>query len=147
MAPDTERLTLAQVIVLVDDVEGWMTAGQAATLYDAARRCPSNGQIVEIGSFHGRSTIVLACAADPTVDIAAIDPHSGNDRGPQEIDGFSRTTFGVSISKLTPGSKLPPEIVSVNCEPCMAADGEAFAMFGLGQLATSDEKPDSPARL
>ena len=38
--------------------------------------------MVEIGSFRGRSTIVLARAADAVV---AIDPHAGSDRGPQEI--------------------------------------------------------------
>ena len=47
-------------------------------------------QIVEIGSFRGRSTIVLAGAApDDGVKVVAIDPHAGNDRGPQEIDGFA----------------------------------------------------------
>ena len=30
--------------------------------------------------------IVLAFAARPGVELAAIDPHGGNDRGPQEID-------------------------------------------------------------
>ena len=44
---------------------------------------------MEIGSFRGRSTIVLASAAAPSVDVVAIDPHAGNDRGPQEIDGFA----------------------------------------------------------
>jgi predicted O-methyltransferase YrrM len=73
---------------IVSDVQGWMTAGQAATLYDSAVRCGEGGTIVEIGSFQGRSTIVLALAADPTVNVIAIDPHAGNDRGPQEIDGF-----------------------------------------------------------
>ena len=38
--------------------------------------------MVEIGSFRGRSTIVLASAAPAVV---AIDPHAGSDRGPQEI--------------------------------------------------------------
>ncbi len=73
---------------LVADVEGWMSPGQGATLFDAATNCPADGLIVEIGSFRGRSTIVLATAADPSVRIIAIDPHAGNDRGPQEIDGF-----------------------------------------------------------
>lgn len=80
---------LADVMARVADVEGWMTPGQAATLYDAALNCPAGGRIVEIGSFQGRSTIVLASAADPSVDIIAIDPHAGNDRGPQEIDGYA----------------------------------------------------------
>lgn len=79
---------LSATMLLVADVEGWMSPGQGSTLYDAALRCPANGTIVEIGSFHGRSTIVLASAADPSVGVYAIDPHAGNDRGPQEIDGF-----------------------------------------------------------
>lgn len=43
---------------------------------------------MEIGSFHGRSLIMLASAAAAGVEIVAIDPHGGNDRGPQELDGF-----------------------------------------------------------
>ena len=80
---------LDETLALVDDVDGWMTAGQGAALFEAATDCPANGQIVEIGSFRGRSTIVLATAADPSVHLVAIDPHAGNDRGPEEIDGFA----------------------------------------------------------
>jgi predicted O-methyltransferase YrrM len=76
-------------MALVADVDGWMSPGQASTLFDAARRCPPEGTIVEIGSFRGRSTIVLASAAAPGVRVVAIDPHAGNDRGPQEITGFT----------------------------------------------------------
>lgn len=65
-----------------------MTTGQAAALYDAAATCPAPGTIAEIGSYRGRSTIVLASAAPPGVEIIAIDPHAGNDRGPQELEGF-----------------------------------------------------------
>jgi hypothetical protein len=83
-----ERPDLGATMDLVADVEGWMSPGQGATLFDASMNCPADGLIVEIGSFRGRSTIVLAIAADPSVRIIAIDPHAGNDRGPQEIDGF-----------------------------------------------------------
>lgn len=72
----------------VADVEGWMTDGQARLLWDSARRVPTGGRIVEIGSFRGRSMVVLARAAEPTVELVAIDPHAGNDRGPQEIEGY-----------------------------------------------------------
>ncbi len=72
----------------VADVDGWMTEGQARALFDAAAACPAGGRIVEIGSFQGRSTIVLALGAPSGVEIVAIDPHAGNDRGPQEITGF-----------------------------------------------------------
>lgn len=73
----------------VAEVDGWMTEGQARALYDAAASCPAGGTIVEIGSFQGRSTIVLASAAPADVTVTAIDPHAGNDRGPQEIDGYA----------------------------------------------------------
>jgi Methyltransferase domain len=66
----------------MDDVEGWLTAAQAARLAAAAARPRPDGAVVEIGSFRGRSTIVLARAAGAVV---AIDPHAGGDRGPQEI--------------------------------------------------------------
>jgi predicted O-methyltransferase YrrM len=69
-------------------VEGWMTRAQGETLYAAAERCRPGGRIVEIGSFQGRSTIVLASAAPDGAVVYAIDPHAGNDRGPQEIAGY-----------------------------------------------------------
>lgn len=71
------------------DVEGWLTHAQAEMLADAAGAVPAGGQIVEIGSYRGRSTIVLATAASTGVAIVAIDPHAGNDRGPGELDGYT----------------------------------------------------------
>jgi predicted O-methyltransferase YrrM len=81
-------MTFERAWEAVGSVEGWMTEGQGRALYEAAARCPSPGRIVEIGSFQGRSTIVLALGAAEGVEVVAIDPHAGNDRGPQEIDGF-----------------------------------------------------------
>lgn len=69
----------------IADIDGWLSDGQARHLWESARRIPSGGRIVEIGSFRGRSTIVLARAAAEDVEIVAIDPHGGGDRGPQEI--------------------------------------------------------------
>jgi predicted O-methyltransferase YrrM len=79
---------VGEVLAAARDVDGWMTDGQGRRLYEAAARCPTGGRIVEIGSFRGRSTIVLALAAGPDVEVVAIDPHAGNDRGPQELSGF-----------------------------------------------------------
>ena len=72
-------------------VEGWLTDDQARVLGDAAATVTSPGRIVEIGSFRGRSTIVLAKAAPEGVEVIAIDPHAGTDRGPQEIETTSAT--------------------------------------------------------
>jgi predicted O-methyltransferase YrrM len=63
-----------------------LTDDQARVLWDAAGAVRAPGRIVEIGSFRGRSMIVLASAAQPGVELVAIDPHRGSDRGPQEID-------------------------------------------------------------
>lgn len=84
----SERRTLTEIRAAVADVEGWLTDDQVARLHAAAASVRAGGTIVEIGSFRGRSTIVLASSAEATVDVVAIDPHAGNDRGPQEIEGF-----------------------------------------------------------
>ncbi len=81
--------TFEAVLVSVEGVDGWMTDGQARRLFDAAESTHAGQTIVEIGSFRGRSTIVLASAAPEGVRVVAIDPHAGNDRGPQEIEGFA----------------------------------------------------------
>jgi predicted O-methyltransferase YrrM len=67
------------------DVEGWLTEPQARRLFAAAAKVGAGGgavRVVEIGSFRGRSAIVLAGAG---VELVCIDPHAGSDRGPQEI--------------------------------------------------------------
>lgn len=88
LSTTAQRPSLAEILRRVESVRGWMSPDQAAVLHRAAIDCPANGTIVEIGSFQGRSTIVLALSAPLGVDIVAIDPHAGNDRGPQELDGF-----------------------------------------------------------
>lgn len=70
----------------IEGVEGWLTDAQAERLHVRAAAVPAGGRIVEIGSFRGRSTIVLARSARDGVEIVAIDPHIGSDRGPQEFD-------------------------------------------------------------
>ncbi len=77
--------SFAEAWEAVADVEGWMTRDQAARLWHRARELGDGTRIVEIGSFRGRSMIVLASAAPANTEIVAIDPHLGTDRGPQEI--------------------------------------------------------------
>jgi predicted O-methyltransferase YrrM len=66
-------------------VQGWMSRDQAERLWAAAARTGAGDRIVEIGSYHGRSAIVLASASPVGVEVIAIDPHAGSDRGPGEI--------------------------------------------------------------
>jgi predicted O-methyltransferase YrrM len=79
----------ADVVAMVAGVEGWLSADQIARLHSAAAATRPGDTIVEIGSYRGRSTIVLAAAAPAGVTVVAIDPHAGNDRGPNEIRGFA----------------------------------------------------------
>jgi hypothetical protein len=75
-----------RTLAAIEPIAGWLTADQGRRLWDAARSLSPPAQIVEIGSFRGRSTIVLALGAKDGVRVVAIDPHLGGDRGPQEIE-------------------------------------------------------------
>ncbi len=76
--------TLDGTLADLEGVEGWMTDAQAGRLWEAAARLAPGARIVEIGSFRGRSAIVLARAAPAAAEVVAIDPHGGSDRGPEE---------------------------------------------------------------
>jgi predicted O-methyltransferase YrrM len=84
-APES-RAGEAGVPGLIAGIDGWLSVAQAQRLWRAAAAVARGGRVVEIGSFRGRSTVVLASAAADGVEVAAIDPHGGNDRGPQEIE-------------------------------------------------------------
>lgn len=85
----SSRPSFTSVFAQVADVEGWMSEAQARRLWDRAAELDQGDLVVEIGSFHGRSMIMLASSAPAGVELVAIDPHGGNDRGPQEISGFA----------------------------------------------------------
>jgi predicted O-methyltransferase YrrM len=72
----------------LEGVEGWFSPEQVERVSARASEVPAGGTIVEIGSFRGRSMVAIGLSAPEGVEIVAIDPHAGNDRGPQEIDGF-----------------------------------------------------------
>jgi SAM-dependent methyltransferase len=78
-------MSFAEAWAAASDVDGWLTEVQARRLFAAAAAVPATGRIVEIGSFRGRSAIVLARGARPGVEVVCVDPHAGSDRGPQEI--------------------------------------------------------------
>jgi predicted O-methyltransferase YrrM len=83
--PAGVRDGLEPALAAIEDVEGWLSDDQARRLWQRAQELSENASIVEIGSFRGRSTILLALAAPSGAVVTAIDPHAGGDRGPQEI--------------------------------------------------------------
>src|SRR5690349_2956533 len=69
-APPMETATsrdFPAALAAVSGVEGWLTDAQARRLWDAARTVPAGGSVVEIGSYRGRSTVVLARATEAPV--------------------------------------------------------------------------------
>src|SRR3954466_8562671 len=76
---------MPDLTLFIQGGEGWLAGAQAARLDAAARWLGPGARLVEIGSFRGRSTIVLARAAPADAELIAIDPHLGSRRGPQEF--------------------------------------------------------------
>jgi predicted O-methyltransferase YrrM len=56
------------------EIDGWLTEGQAALLYETASALSAGEAIVEIGSHHGRSTVILAGAKPRGATVVAVDP-------------------------------------------------------------------------
>lgn len=78
MREDAGELGFPETLRAVRDIRGWLTDHQARVLYERAAGLPSGARIVEIGSYHGRSTIMLAKAA-PEAEVIAVDPYPGED--------------------------------------------------------------------
>jgi MMP 1-O-methyltransferase len=72
-------LAPADVDRMVASVDGWLGRDEGRLLYRLAADADPSGCIVEIGSWHGRSTIWLAAgsAAGRGAAVIAIDPHRG----------------------------------------------------------------------
>jgi predicted O-methyltransferase YrrM len=68
---------LQEALALVETIPGWLRPEDAAKLYELASESP--GPIVEIGTYHGKSAVLMALAArdaghDVTVYTLEVDP-------------------------------------------------------------------------
>jgi Methyltransferase domain len=84
----------AEILTRIADVEGWLRPEEAELLIRVTR-CAVTGHeipnVVEIGSFCGKSTIVLASAArsaNTSARVYAIDPHLGEVGAEGSADGI-----------------------------------------------------------
>jgi predicted O-methyltransferase YrrM len=78
---DTARpASFENALAAVEGIRGWLSGEQAWMLYERARRLRPGSRLVEIGSHHGRSCIVLAKAAAEGVEIIAVDPFARPER-------------------------------------------------------------------
>lgn len=75
-----------------EGIPGWLTEDEAITLYELARECPSNSAVaVEIGSWQGKSSLVLAKGLKGKTNpkLYCIDPFNG-DAGASDRVIYSR---------------------------------------------------------
>lgn len=82
--------TFAHALTLIEGIEGWLSTDQAERLWNAALPLTEGARLVEIGSYRGRSAVILATAAGPGTTLVAIDPHAGNDRGDLRGEGATQ---------------------------------------------------------
>ena len=75
---DLDALT-ARLFDLAETVTGFMPADEGRALFDAAVRYLDGGVAVEIGTYCGRSTVLLAAAAAETRAVLyTVDHHHGS---------------------------------------------------------------------
>lgn len=63
-----------------DSIDGWLTNEEGEQLWKLAKNCKGSGVIVEIGSWKGKSTVLLGngSKAGNKVKVYAIDPFTGS---------------------------------------------------------------------
>ncbi len=94
-ATELDATTTAGILDRMREVEGWLRDEEAKLLIAGARRALKEldvPTVVEIGSFCGKSTIVLASAArtaNPDARVYAVDPHQGVVGAEDVLDGVS----------------------------------------------------------
>jgi len=72
------KVTFKKALACIRDIHGWLEEDEAETLYRFVLELGTRGAILEIGSWHGKSTIVLASAAKRIGSrVFAVDPHEG----------------------------------------------------------------------
>ena len=88
-ASSTERL-----FALAEQVQGFMPADEGRALHDAALRYLDGGIGVEIGTYCGKSTLLLGAAAQQTSSVLyTIDHHHGSEEHQARL-GVSRRVAG-----------------------------------------------------
>jgi len=103
------------------DTEGWLTDIEGTLLYTLAKNCKTNGAIVEIGSWKGKSTIFLAkgSKAGQRVRVYAIDPHKGGLSVGPTFHEFKKNVVNAQVDDIVvPMVKTSEEAAHDFLEPC-----------------------------
>ncbi len=83
---------------VVKDWQGWLRESQGKALWNAGRMVAIGGLIVEIGSFQGKSTALLARSSRDGVRVAAIDRGIGEWEGLAEDGQRDNDAFNANLT-------------------------------------------------
>ncbi|BBZ43964.1 class I SAM-dependent methyltransferase [Mycobacterium parmense] len=76
----TETSSADRLFALAEQVQGFMPADEGRALYEAALRYLDGGVGVEIGTYCGKSTLLLGAAAEQTGSVLyTVDHHHGSE--------------------------------------------------------------------
>jgi hypothetical protein len=72
-------LSDARIQEISNSIVGWLDPNEAKLLYQLALEIPDGGTVVEVGSYQGRSTAILALGAqERNGKVVAVDHYNGN---------------------------------------------------------------------
>lgn len=108
------ELTHDAIEKIVTGVHGFFFAPEAYALATHAKQCDPAGCIVEIGSFQGRSTVVLGTFSPHDVAVYAIDPHQASYGDPYPFGDVDRSLWAQNILLYGLAAKVRP----INLEAC-----------------------------
>ncbi len=76
--------------MLASKAEGWLTEPQGRLLFELAGEVPRAEAVIEVGSHHGKSTILLALGLPQGSTMTAIDPFDDPrwGGGPESLEAF-----------------------------------------------------------
>jgi predicted O-methyltransferase YrrM len=102
LVDETHLTSFGDAWQCVRGIDGWLSEGQARVLARSAQRVEPSSWIVEIGSHHGKTTVLLAKTKRPGTGLFAVDPFDDPrwGGGRDALDVFKRNleTAGVAQS-------------------------------------------------
>src|SRR5260221_13333110 len=80
LSPGPAQMNIAHIKGQADAVDGWLNEAEGCLLYRLARECSGKGDIVEIGSWKGKLTILLGHGSHDgrRAKIHPVDPDTGS---------------------------------------------------------------------
>ncbi|HXQ90762.1 MAG TPA: class I SAM-dependent methyltransferase [Acidimicrobiales bacterium] len=98
-----ESVLFSDTFARASFIGGWLARDEAELLFEIAGAVPAGHDIVEIGSYLGRSTAFLATGAGPGATVHAVDPHTsgclqlGSGEGIDTSKQFQRNVAKVGV--------------------------------------------------